>query len=44
MGIKITTDRLNLYQAHTQVEIIDLVDNSGMPAGTRVVLDIPYSS
>jgi len=44
MGIKITTDRLNLYKAHTQVEIIDLVDNYGMPAGTRVVVDIPYSS
>ena len=41
MGIKITNDRLNLYQAHTHVEIIDLFDQYGSPAGTRVVLHIP---
>jgi sensor histidine kinase YesM len=43
MGMKITTDRLKLYQTHTKVEIIDLVDPAGEPVGTRVVLDIPYS-
>ncbi len=44
MGIKITNDRLNLYQAHTHVEIIDLFDQYGCPAGTRVVLHIPCLS
>jgi ligand-binding sensor domain-containing protein len=44
MGIKITTDRLNLYHTHTEVEIIDLMDSGGMAVGTRVVVDIPYSS
>jgi ligand-binding sensor domain-containing protein len=41
MGMKITTDRLNLYRSKTKVEVIDLVDSNGMPAGTRVVLAFP---
>ncbi len=43
MGMKITTDRLSLYQSKTRVEVIDLMDNNGMAAGTRVVLEFPYS-
>lgn len=41
MGMKITTDRLNLYQSKTKVEVIDLYDEHGTPAGTRVVIAFP---
>jgi ligand-binding sensor domain-containing protein len=41
MGMKITTDRLNLYQSKTKVEVIDLYDDHGVPAGTRVVIAFP---
>jgi ligand-binding sensor domain-containing protein len=43
MGMKITTDRLNLYQKQTEVQVIDLLDVNGNPAGTRVVLGMPYT-
>lgn len=43
MGMKITTDRLSLYQAQTSVEITDLQDETGNPCGTRVLLSLPYS-
>jgi LytS/YehU family sensor histidine kinase len=43
MGMKITTERLNLYQKQTQVHIIDLTDGSGSPMGTKVILGIPYA-
>ncbi|HEY4653698.1 MAG TPA: two-component regulator propeller domain-containing protein [Cyclobacteriaceae bacterium] len=43
MGMKITTDRLNLYQKQTKVQVIDLMDSNGNPAGTRVVLGFPYA-
>lgn len=43
MGMKITTDRLNLYQSKTKVEVIDLIDDNGMAVGTRVVLAFPYA-
>jgi hypothetical protein len=43
MGMKITTDRLNLYQKQTKVQVIDLMDSNGTPAGTRVILGFPYT-
>jgi LytS/YehU family sensor histidine kinase len=43
MGMKITTDRLNLYQKQTQVQIIDLLDVNGLPNGTKVIIGIPYA-
>lgn len=45
MGIQITLDRIEminkLYGSHTSVEITDLHDPEGNPAGTRVLLRIP---
>jgi hypothetical protein len=43
MGMKITTDRLNLYQKQTDVQVIDLLDGNGDPCGTRVILGMPYA-
>jgi sensor histidine kinase YesM len=44
-GMKMTGERINLinqmYKTHTQVQIHDLMDAEGNPAGTEVVLDIP---
>jgi hypothetical protein len=43
MGMKITTDRLNLYQKQTEVQVVDLLDLNGDPSGTRVILGMPYA-
>jgi sensor histidine kinase YesM len=44
-GMKLTGDRLELinqlYQTQTQVQILDLMDATGQPAGTEVMLQIP---
>lgn len=44
-GLKLTSERITLvnqlYQTHTQVEIRDLVDADGQPAGTEVIIQIP---
>ncbi|WAC13060.1 sensor histidine kinase [Dyadobacter pollutisoli] len=44
-GIKITADRIELinqlFQVQTSVQIMDLTDQQGLPAGTKVVLSIP---
>ena len=44
-GMKMTGERITLinqmYKAQTQVQIHDLIDAEGNPAGTEVVLDIP---
>ncbi|WP_345248113.1 sensor histidine kinase [Nibrella saemangeumensis] len=44
-GMKMTSERIalvnQLYQTHTQVEIQDLVDTDGLPAGTEVIIQIP---
>ena len=44
MGMKITTDRLNLYQKQADVQVIDLRDTDGKPSGTRVILGMPYAT
>ncbi|MEO6286855.1 MAG: histidine kinase [Dyadobacter sp.] len=45
LGMKITADRIELinqlYKIHTNVGVIDLVDQHGAAAGTKVVLNIP---
>ncbi len=45
MGMRITSDRIELinrlYDTHTSVRVIDLKDEAGKAAGTRVELDIP---
>jgi len=45
-GLKVTGERIalinQLYQAHTRVQIHDLIDPEGHPAGTEVVLEIPF--
>lgn len=44
-GMKVTGERINLinqlYKTKTKVEIHDLMDPEGKPAGTEVVLEIP---
>jgi hypothetical protein len=44
-GMKVTGERISLinrlYQTHTRVQVHDLTDASGHPAGTEVVLEIP---
>jgi sensor histidine kinase YesM len=44
-GMKVTGERISLinrlYQTHTRVQVHDLTDVSGNPAGTEVVLEIP---
>ena len=44
-GLKVTGERIalinQLYQTHTRVQIHDLTDPEGHPAGTEVVLEIP---
>lgn len=44
-GMKLTGDRLELinqlYHTQTQVQILDLIDGTGQPAGTEVILQIP---
>lgn len=44
-GLKMTSERIalinQLYQTRTQVEIHDLIDTNGQPAGTEVTLQIP---
>ncbi len=46
MGMQITRDRIDMinkmYGSNTKVEITDLADPGGKPAGTRVELTIPY--
>jgi sensor histidine kinase YesM len=44
-GMKLTGERISLinrmYQTHTKVQVHDLADAQGNPAGTEVVLEIP---
>jgi sensor histidine kinase YesM len=44
-GMKVTGERISLinrlYQTHTRVQVHDLTDAEGNPAGTEVVLEIP---
>ena len=44
-GMQVTADRLRminqLYNTHTQAQVVDLIDSFGEACGTRVVLDIP---
>lgn len=44
-GMKLTSERLalinQLYKSDTQVQILDLIDAEGEPAGTEVLLQIP---
>jgi sensor histidine kinase YesM len=44
-GMKVTGERISLinrlYQTHTRVQVHDLTDAAGNPAGTEVVLEIP---
>jgi sensor histidine kinase YesM len=44
-GMKLTAERIelinHLYNAQTQVSIIDLTDADNRPTGTRVLVDIP---
>lgn len=44
-GMKVTGERISLinqlYQTHTRVQVLDLTDTNGNPAGTEVVLEIP---
>lgn len=46
MGMQITKDRIDLinqlYNTNTTVEIIDKKDEAGNPAGTKVIITIPY--
>jgi LytS/YehU family sensor histidine kinase len=48
LGMKLTESRLALLNKHSNwdaaVEILDLVDPEGQPAGTRVTLRIPIDS
>ncbi|MCK6692087.1 MAG: histidine kinase [Thermoanaerobaculia bacterium] len=45
VGMKITEDRIEiinkLYDANTKVDVFDLYDDAGAPAGTKVVLTVP---
>lgn len=45
-GMQITADRIELinrlYNIDTKVDVVDLVDDAGDPAGTRVIIHIPY--
>ncbi len=45
LGMQLTEDRLSLLNKHAQlnasVNIIDLIDPTGAPAGTKVILTIP---
>ncbi|GAB3994235.1 hypothetical protein GCM10028807_31520 [Spirosoma daeguense] len=45
LGMNVTRERIalinQLYKTHTQVQIKDLIDAEGHPAGTEVMLDIP---
>ncbi len=41
VGMKITQERLESFGGGT-VEIIDLYQDNGIPAGTKVVLNLPY--
>lgn len=44
-GMKITTNRIEaineLYKIETRVQILDLIDAEGNPAGTKIILEIP---
>lgn len=44
-GLKMTGERIQvineLYDIKTEVRLLDLVDDRGVPAGTRVIIDIP---
>ena len=44
-GMQVTADRIRminqLYNTHTQAQVLDLVDSFGQACGTRVTLDIP---
>ncbi len=44
-GMQVTADRIRminqLYNIHTQTQVVDLVDSFGEPCGTKVMLDIP---
>jgi len=43
--MKVTSERIQLinqlYQTHTNIEIIDLKDNQGKAIGTKVLVEIP---
>jgi sensor histidine kinase YesM len=45
MGLQITAERIALFDRHTRegsmVNILDLVDGNGVPAGTEVTIKIP---
>jgi LytS/YehU family sensor histidine kinase len=45
LGMKLTEDRISILNKYASlnasVQIIDLVDNNGVAAGTRVILKIP---
>jgi LytS/YehU family sensor histidine kinase len=45
MGLQITAERIALFDRHTRegsfVNILDLVDSNGEPAGTEVTIKIP---
>ncbi|QHT67915.1 hypothetical protein GXP67_15345 [Rhodocytophaga rosea] len=46
-GMQVTADRIRmineLYNTHTQTQILDMIDSFGEPCGTKVVLEIPVS-
>jgi hypothetical protein len=46
-GMQVTADRIRiinqLYNIHTQTQILDLVDTFGEPCGTKVILEIPVA-
>ena len=48
LGMKLTAERIELinqlYHTHTQVQVDDLIDERGQPAGTRVIIEIPIHS
>lgn len=43
--MKLTAERIELinklYHTHTQVQVIDLTDESGQATGTKVLVEIP---
>jgi sensor histidine kinase YesM len=47
-GLKMTKERIQvinqLYNIKTEARIIDLVDNEGLPCGTKVIICIPFNT
>ena len=41
MGLQITAERIALLRGYSFVDILDLVDSNGEPAGTEVTIKIP---